>query len=42
MGFIFASLRQLGMVALIMVCATAGTVGLLKLIKKFFGGGRDK
>lgn len=42
MGALFALIRQLGMVALIMACATAGTVGLLKFIQKFFGGGRDK
>lgn len=35
MDFILGQLQQLGMVALIMLCATGGTVGILKLIKRF-------
>ena len=33
MNYIFEQVRQLGTVALIMVCATVGTVGILKLLK---------
>lgn len=40
MGFILGQLRQLGMVALIMLCALGGTVGLLKLIRQFMPGGQ--
>lgn len=38
MDFILGQFRQLGMVALIMLCATGGTVGILKLIKRFAPG----
>lgn len=38
MDFILRQLQQLGMVAVVMVCATAGTVGLLKLIRRFTPG----
>lgn len=38
MNFILEQLRQLGMVALIMVCATGGTVGILNLIRRFTPG----
>lgn len=38
MSFILGQLRQIGMVAIIMVCATGGTVGFLKLIKHFTSG----
>lgn len=38
MDFILRQLQQLGMVALIMVCALGGTVGILALIKHFTPG----
>lgn len=38
MDFIFGQLRQLGMVVIVMLCATGGTVGILKLIKWFMPG----
>lgn len=38
MSFILGQLRQLGMVAIIMVCAVGGTVGILKIIKKITPG----
>lgn len=36
MGFLVHQLGQLVMVLVIMVCALFGTVGIIKLIKKFF------
>lgn len=36
MGFLVHQLGQLVMVLVIMVCALFGTVGMIKLIKKFF------
>lgn len=39
MTFILGQLRQLGMVAIVMVCATGGTIGLLKLIRWLTPGG---
>lgn len=39
MSFLLQQLRQLGMVGIVMVCATGGTVGLLKIIRKFIPGG---
>lgn len=38
MSFLIGQLQQLGMVAVVMVCALGGTVGLLKLIKHFTPG----
>lgn len=38
MSFMIAQLQQLGMVAVVMICALGGTVGLLKLIKHFTPG----
>lgn len=38
MSFIFEQLHQIGMIALIMGCAVGGTVGILKLIKRFAPG----
>lgn len=38
MDFILEQLQQLGMVALIMLCAIGGTVGILRLIKRFTPG----
>lgn len=38
MGFVAMQIGQLGMVAAIMGCAVVGTVGILKLIKRFTGG----
>lgn len=38
MDFILGQLQQLGMVALVMVCALGGTVGILKLIRRFTPG----
>lgn len=38
MTFILEQFRMFGMVALIMVCAIVGTVGILKLIKRFTPG----
>lgn len=38
MAFIAEQLRQLGMVAIIMACAAGGTVGMLKLIRRFTKG----
>ena len=32
MSFVWNQLQQLGMVGIIMICATGGTVGILKLI----------
>ena len=36
MGFLIHQLGQLVMVVIIMACALFGTVGIIKLIKKFF------
>lgn len=38
MDFILGQLKQLGMVAIVMLCATGGTVGILKLIKQLTPG----
>ena len=38
MSFVWEQLQQLGMVAIIILCAVAGTVGILKLIKRFAPG----
>lgn len=38
MNFILGQLKQLSTVATVMVCATGGTVGLLKLIGRFAPG----
>lgn len=38
MSFIVEQLQQLGMVVIIIVCAVGGTVGVLKLIKRFTPG----
>lgn len=38
MAFILEQIRMFGMVALVMACATVGTVGILKLIKRFTPG----
>lgn len=38
MTFILEQLRMFGMVALVMVCATVGTVAVLKIIKRFTPG----
>lgn len=38
MSFVLGQLGQIGMVAIIMACATGGTVGFLKLIKHFTSG----
>jgi len=38
MDFILGQLQQLGIVALVMVCALGGTVGILKLIRRFTPG----
>lgn len=38
MGFLLEQLKMLGMVALIIACATGGTVGIIKLIKHFMPG----
>ena len=38
MSFVWEQLQQLGMVAIIMICAVGGTVGILKLIKCFAPG----
>lgn len=38
MNFLIEQLRQLGMVAVVMVCALGGTVGILKLIMHFTPG----
>lgn len=40
--FAIGTVGQLGMVALIMVCAAIGTVVLLKLIKRLFWNGRNE
>lgn len=40
MSFVWEQLQQLGMVAIIMICAVGGTVGILKLIKRI-APGRD-
>lgn len=40
--FAIGTAGQLGMAALIMVCAAIGTVVLLKLIKRLFWNGRDE
>lgn len=34
MSFILSQLRMFGTVALVMICATVGTVGMIKIIKK--------
>lgn len=36
MGFLAHQLGQLFMVFVVMICALFGTVGIIKLIKKFF------
>ena len=36
MGFLVHQLEQLVMVPVIMICALFGTVGIIKLIRKFF------
>lgn len=38
MGFILGQLQTLGIVVLVMACAAIGTVGMLKLIKRFAPG----
>lgn len=38
MSFILKQMQQLGMVVLVMISATGGTVGILKLIKRFAPG----
>lgn len=38
MSFILGQLQMFGMVALVMVCATVGTVCILKLIRRFTPG----
>lgn len=38
MDFILGQLRQLGLVAVTMLCAAGGTAGILKLIKRFAPG----
>lgn len=38
MSFIWEQLQQFGIVAIIMICAIGGTVGILKLIKRFASG----
>lgn len=38
MSFLVGQLQQIGMVALIMGCAVGGTVGILKLVKRFAPG----
>lgn len=38
MGFVLKQLQQLGMVVLVMISAAGGTVGILKLIKRFASG----
>lgn len=38
MSFLIEQLRQLGMVAVVMVCSLGGTVGIIKLIKHFLPG----
>lgn len=42
MAFVLGPLRQLGTVAVVMLCATGGTVGLIKLIQRFTPGGLPK
>lgn len=43
MAFILEQLRMFGMAALVMACAAAGTVGLIKAIEKFaLGENRPK
>lgn len=39
MVFILGQLQMFGMVVLVMACATVGTVGMLKLIRRFTPGG---
>lgn len=38
----FEILKTLGMVIIVMACATGGTIGLIKLIKKVQPGGKFK
>lgn len=38
MSFLLQQIRQLGMVAIVMVCATGGTIGILKIIRKIIPG----
>ena len=38
MNFVMEQLQQLGMVAIIMVCAVGGTIGILKLIRHIAPG----
>lgn len=40
MAFILEQLRMFGMAALVMACAAAGTVGLIKTIEKIAPGKR--
>lgn len=39
MDFILGQLQLLGTVVLVMACALVGTVGILKLIRRFAPGG---
>lgn len=38
MRFMIGQLQQFGMVVIIMACASGGTIGILKLIKRFLPG----
>lgn len=38
MSFLLQQIRQLGMVAIVMVCAAGGTIGILKIIRKIIPG----
>lgn len=38
MSLVWEQLQQLGIVAIIMICAVGGTVAILKLIKRFVPG----
>jgi len=38
MKFIIEQVQQIGMVAVIMICAVGGTIGILKLIQHFSPG----
>lgn len=39
MKFMIEQVQQLGVVAIVMACATGGTIGILKLIKRLSPGG---
>lgn len=39
MGFILEQVKTIGSVAVIMACAGGGTIGILKLIKRFSPNG---